>query len=62
MIGSDLLQLRRVPVLRATSLPVLWLKLATAYEDRKRALASAADEKRVNALAPNQGAAQDASP
>ena len=62
VIGCDLLQLRRVPVLRATSLPVLWLKLATAYEDRKGALASAADEKRVNAPASNQGAAQDASP
>jgi hypothetical protein len=23
-------------VLRATSLPVLWLKVATGYEDRKR--------------------------
>ena len=33
--GCDLLQLSRVPVLRATSLPVFWLKLATAYEDRK---------------------------
>ncbi len=35
---EDMLQLPRVPVLRATSLPLLWLKLATAYEDRRRAL------------------------
>lgn len=34
--GDDLFELPRVPVLRSTSLPVLWLKLATAYEDRKR--------------------------
>ncbi len=34
-VGSDPLQLDRVPVLRSTSLPVLWLKLATAYEDSK---------------------------
>lgn len=33
--GSDTLQLDRVPVLRSTSLLVLWLKLATAYEDSK---------------------------
>ena len=36
-MAEDLLQLPRVPVLRATTLPVLWLKLATAYEDRRRA-------------------------
>ena len=36
--GDDLLQLARVPVLRATSLPVLWMKLATRYEDRKGGL------------------------
>lgn len=30
---TDLLQLPRVPVLRSTSLPVFWLKVATAYED-----------------------------
>jgi len=34
--GEDLMQLPRVPVLRATTLPLLWLKLATAYEDRRR--------------------------
>ena len=34
--GDDLFQLPRVPVLRSTSLPVLWLKVATGYEDRKR--------------------------
>ncbi|MDO9404514.1 MAG: polysaccharide deacetylase family protein [Polaromonas sp.] len=33
--GLDYLQLPRVPVLRSTSLPVFWLKLATAYEDKK---------------------------
>jgi hypothetical protein len=32
----DLLQLPRVPVLRATTLPVFWLKIATAYEDRRK--------------------------
>lgn len=32
----DLLQLPRVPVLRSTSLPVFWLKVATAYEDRRK--------------------------
>lgn len=34
--GEDLMQLPRVPVFRSTTLPVLWLKLATAYEDRRR--------------------------
>ncbi|GAB4398444.1 MAG: polysaccharide deacetylase family protein [Rhodoferax sp.] len=34
--GDDLLALPRVPVLRATTLAVFWLKLATAYEDRYR--------------------------
>lgn len=33
--GMAMLELPRVPVLRSTSLPVLWLKLATAYEDRR---------------------------
>jgi len=33
--GHDLLQLSRVPMLRSTTLPVMWLKLATAYEDRR---------------------------
>jgi peptidoglycan/xylan/chitin deacetylase (PgdA/CDA1 family) len=33
--GADLWQLPRVPVLRSTTLPVFWLKLATAYEDRR---------------------------
>jgi peptidoglycan/xylan/chitin deacetylase (PgdA/CDA1 family) len=35
--GDDFLQLSRVPVLRSTTLPVFWLKLATAYEDRRTA-------------------------
>lgn len=34
LAGMDMLQLPRVPVHRSTTLPVLWLKLATAYEDR----------------------------
>jgi peptidoglycan/xylan/chitin deacetylase (PgdA/CDA1 family) len=34
--GEDLMQLPRVPVLRATTLPLLWLKVSTAYEDRRR--------------------------
>jgi peptidoglycan/xylan/chitin deacetylase (PgdA/CDA1 family) len=33
--GTDLWQLPRVPVLRSTSLPVFWLKVATGYEDRR---------------------------
>ena len=33
---ADLLQLPRVPVLRSTSLPLFWLKIATAYEDRRK--------------------------
>ncbi|CAN5209439.1 polysaccharide deacetylase family protein [soil metagenome] len=32
----DMLQLPRVPVLRSTSLPVFWLKIATGYEDRRK--------------------------
>lgn len=34
--GNDLMELPRVPVVRSTSLPVFWLKIATAYEDRSR--------------------------
>ena len=34
--GDDLLQLPRVPVLRTTTCVALWMKLATAYEDRRR--------------------------
>jgi len=34
--GDDLMQLPRVPVMRSTTLPLLWLKLATGYEDRRR--------------------------
>jgi peptidoglycan/xylan/chitin deacetylase (PgdA/CDA1 family) len=34
--GDDLFELPRVPVHRTTSLPLLWLKLATGYEDRRR--------------------------
>jgi peptidoglycan/xylan/chitin deacetylase (PgdA/CDA1 family) len=35
--GDDLFELPRVPVLRTTSRPLLWLKVATGYEDRRRA-------------------------
>ncbi len=31
----DLLELPRVPVVRSTTWPVFWLKLATTYEDRR---------------------------
>lgn len=34
---EDMMQLPRVPVVRSTSLPLLWLKVATRYEDRRRA-------------------------
>lgn len=34
---TDLLQLPRVPVVRSTTLPVFWLKIATGYEDRRKA-------------------------
>jgi peptidoglycan/xylan/chitin deacetylase (PgdA/CDA1 family) len=33
--SDDLFELPRVPVLRTTTLPLLWLKLATAYEERR---------------------------
>ena len=33
---TGLLQLPRVPVLRSTSLPVFWTKIATGYEDRRK--------------------------
>ena len=33
--GASFLELPRVPVVRSTSLPVLWLKIATSYEDRR---------------------------
>jgi peptidoglycan/xylan/chitin deacetylase (PgdA/CDA1 family) len=35
-VGANLLELPRVPVVRSTSLPVFWLKVATAYEERDR--------------------------
>ncbi|HYW58700.1 MAG TPA: polysaccharide deacetylase family protein [Polaromonas sp.] len=35
-VQGDLMELPRVPVVRSTSLPVFWLKVATGYEDRKR--------------------------
>jgi peptidoglycan/xylan/chitin deacetylase (PgdA/CDA1 family) len=35
-MDMDVMQLPRVPVVRSTSLPSLWLKLATNYEDRRR--------------------------
>ena len=34
--ADDPLQLPRVPVVRSTTRPALWLKLATGYEDRRR--------------------------
>lgn len=34
--GMDWLELPRVPVLRSTTLPVFWLKIATGYEDRRK--------------------------
>lgn len=34
--GDDLWQLPRVPVVRSTTLPVFWLKVATGYEDRHK--------------------------
>lgn len=34
--GMPMLELPRVPVLRSTSLPVFWLKIATGYEDRHK--------------------------
>lgn len=34
--GTDFLQLPRVPVLRSTSLPLFWLKIASSYEDRRK--------------------------
>ena len=37
LAGEDMLQLPRVPVVRSTRLPTFWLKLATGYEDRRRA-------------------------
>ena len=33
---TDSLQLPRIPVLRSTTLPVFWLKVATAYEDKRK--------------------------
>jgi peptidoglycan/xylan/chitin deacetylase (PgdA/CDA1 family) len=34
--GDGLLELPRVPVMRSTTLPIFWLKVATGYEDRPR--------------------------
>lgn len=34
--GMEMLKLPRVPVLRSTTLPVFWLKIATGYEDRRK--------------------------
>jgi peptidoglycan/xylan/chitin deacetylase (PgdA/CDA1 family) len=34
--AANMLTLSRVPVLRSTSLPVFWLKIATTYEDNKQ--------------------------
>jgi peptidoglycan/xylan/chitin deacetylase (PgdA/CDA1 family) len=33
--GASMAELPRVPVLRTTALPVLWAKIASAYEDRR---------------------------
>ena len=35
--GEDLLRLPRVPIVRRTGLLAFWMKLATRYEDKKRA-------------------------
>jgi peptidoglycan/xylan/chitin deacetylase (PgdA/CDA1 family) len=35
LAGHDFLQLPRVPVVRSTTLLMLWMKLATRYEDRR---------------------------
>lgn len=34
--GTDMLEIPRVPVLRSTSLPMFWVKLASGYEDRRK--------------------------
>jgi peptidoglycan/xylan/chitin deacetylase (PgdA/CDA1 family) len=34
--ATNMLTLPRVPVMRSTSLPIFWLKIATAYEDAKK--------------------------
>lgn len=36
LANEDMMLLPRVPVVRSTSLPLLWLKVATRYEDRRR--------------------------
>jgi peptidoglycan/xylan/chitin deacetylase (PgdA/CDA1 family) len=33
-VGGSVFELSRVPVMRSTTLPVFWLKLATTYEDK----------------------------
>ena len=34
--GMEMMELPRVPVLRSTTLPIFWLKVATGYEDRRK--------------------------
>ncbi|MBC7610139.1 MAG: polysaccharide deacetylase family protein [Polaromonas sp.] len=34
--GWDMLEIPRVPVLRSTSLPMFWVKVASGYEDRRK--------------------------
>lgn len=34
--GTDMLQIPRVPIVRSTSLPLFWLKIASTYEDRRQ--------------------------
>ena len=34
--GDNVLEIPRVPILRSTSLPMFWIKIATGYEDRRR--------------------------
>ncbi len=34
--GTNMLQIPRVPIVRSTSLPLFWLKIASAYEDRRQ--------------------------
>lgn len=34
---EDMMRLPRIPIVRSTTLPSLWIKLETGYEDRRRA-------------------------
>jgi peptidoglycan/xylan/chitin deacetylase (PgdA/CDA1 family) len=37
LASDDWFELPRIPVVRSTTMPVMWLKVATGYEDRRRA-------------------------